>query len=243
MTTTTKRAPRTQNERRQETIAQLIDSAISCLVEMGYTHTTTQAIAHKAGLSQGAIFRHFPTRQELLIAAADVLAERFLRDYRERLAKARPTPANELEVAVRVLSDVIASPNQIAWFELQLAARTDHGLCEAFRPIFLRCQRECIELGTALLPHLLGRIPMAAEVLQLLIHVFHGLTLDAHIEQNPAKHDQMLAVTTMVSKLLMDAIQPSPEAASATAIKKKAPGKTAVKAAQLRKPAKVPRKS
>lgn len=206
MTTPSKRPPRTQNERRQETIALLMDASIACLVELGYTHTTTQAIAHKAGMSQGAIFRHFATRQDLLIAAADVMADRFLQDYRERLEQARPTPANEVDVALQVLHEVIASPNQIAWFELQLAARTDHALCEAFRPIFLRNQQENIQLGMQLLPNLLGQIPMAAEVTQLLIHVFHGLALDAHIEQNARKQEQILATTTVMAKLILGAL-------------------------------------
>lgn len=64
------RRPCIQAERRLGTIQSLINATIGCLVEPDYTHTTTQAIAHEAGMWQGAIFRHFPIRQDPLIATA-----------------------------------------------------------------------------------------------------------------------------------------------------------------------------
>ncbi|MEY4767062.1 MAG: hypothetical protein RI907_3735 [Pseudomonadota bacterium] len=206
----TKPGHRTQRERREETIGQLVDATIGCLVELGYTHTTTQAVAAKAGLSQGAIFRHFATRQDLLIAAAQALSVRFLDDYRERLAQASATaaPDQRVDVAVQALSEVICSPNQVAWFELQLAARTDQALCAAFQPIYQRCMAESVALGQELLPDVLGQLPVANEVIQLIIHIFHGMTLAAHVEPGPARQGQMLAVTTMIAKAALAALRP-----------------------------------
>ena len=214
MPTASKRAPRTQTERREGTIGLLIDATVACLNDLGYAHTSTQAIALRAGLSQGAIFRHFPTRQDLMVATAEALAGRFLDDYRARL---QPAPAardeGRIDAAVRALADVTSTPNQVAWFELQMASRTDHALSEAFRPIFLRCQRDCIALGQTLLPDLLGTLPFAGEAIQLLIHVFHGIQLDAHIEQDPHKQAQMLAFTTTIAKLALGAADASRVAA------------------------------
>ena len=199
---------RTQAERRQETIGLLIDATIACLFELGYTHTTTQAVAQRAGLSQGAIFRHFASRQALLVATTDSLADRFLRDYSEKLDASRAAgQGDEIELALRLLSEVTSSPAQIAWFELQLAARTDAALCEASRPIFLRSQQDDIALAKRLFPALLGQVPMAVEVVQLLIQIFHGLTLDAHIDQDPEKKTRMLSATVLIAKLTLQQFQ------------------------------------
>lgn len=203
MTSTPAPTPRKQSERRKETIAQLIDATIACLVELGYAHTTTQAIASRAGLSQGAIFRHYPTRQDLLIAAAEVLSDRFHDDFKQRIEKAQGPQDTRVEMALTAMSEVISSPNQIAWFELQLAARTDAALCEAFQPIFKRNQQGSIELAQMLLPDLIAHLPMASEVVQALIHMFHGVTLDAHIEQDAKKQAQMLSTTIMFAKMFL----------------------------------------
>lgn len=194
---------RTQVARRLETIGLLIDATISCLVELGYTHTTTQAVAQRAGLSQGAIFRHFASRQELLIATADSLAARFLVDYTAKLEQSRTHAGDEVDLALRLLSEITSSPAQIAWFELQLAARTDVALCDAIRPIFMQSQRDYIALAQRLFPDMLGQVPMMSEIVQLLIQIFHGLTLDAHIDRDPEKKARMLAVIAQVSKLTL----------------------------------------
>jgi len=199
----TPRTTRTQSERRQGTMGLLIEATIGCLNDLGYAHTSTQAIALRAGLSQGAIFRHFPTRQDLMVATAEALAVRFLQAYRERLAQAQVATEHRIDAAMRALADVTSTPDQVAWFELQMASRTDLALSEAFRPIFLRCQDDCIALGQSLLPDLLGTLPFAGEAIQLLIHVFHGIQLDAHIEQNPQKAAQMLAFTTAIAKVAL----------------------------------------
>ena len=77
---------RTQQERREQTIARLVDATIECLVKDGYSGTTVKAVAARAGLSQGAIFRHFPTRLELLMATMNTVADRFIQGYQQRVA-------------------------------------------------------------------------------------------------------------------------------------------------------------
>lgn len=198
--------PRKQAERRQETIAQLMDATIACLIKLGYTRTTTQAIASEAGLSQGAIFRHFQSRQDVLIAAAQVLSDRLQQAFEARLVEVTASSATQAEVvrhALRTMGEVISSPEQMAWFELQLAARTDQALCDAFRPIFARNQHSNIELAKRLLPDLIDGLPMASEIVQLLIHVFHGVRMDAHVDQDPTRQAQMVATLDLFATLLL----------------------------------------
>lgn len=192
---------RSQAQRREQTIAKLVQATIDCLVDLGYSGTTTAAIAQQAGLSQGAIFRHFDSRQALLIQSMEDVADRFIQSYREQAMLLRQQHKEDLMVALHALRNVVSSREQIAWFEVQQAARTDQALCQAFRPVFLRNQEENVALGKALFPDTLAKLPMNEQLIQLLILMFHGQTLDAHIEQNPDKEQEMLALATTLGQL------------------------------------------
>lgn len=192
---------RTQAERRESTIARLVDATISCLVSAGYSGTSVKAIAEQAGLSQGAIFRHFATRQELLMATMEAIDDRFIDGYRAFVSELRKSDTDEIRVAVLALHKITNTPEQIAWFEVQQAARTDLALQEAFRPIFLRNQKKNIALASELFPDTINAFPMQDVMVQLLIQVFHGQTLDAHIEQSESKAQAMLDATTQLGHM------------------------------------------
>lgn len=53
--------PMTPNKRR------IVEAAILAFAEKGYAATSTKAIAVEAGVSEAAIFRHFPTKKDLLL--------------------------------------------------------------------------------------------------------------------------------------------------------------------------------
>ena len=73
---------RTQQQRRTETIGNLIDATIDSLCEKGYAATTVSEIVARAGVSSGALFRHFPTRLDLLVAAAEEVRSRQFTEFR-----------------------------------------------------------------------------------------------------------------------------------------------------------------
>jgi AcrR family transcriptional regulator len=60
-----------QRMRGDERRAQLIDVALACFAEHGYDGTSTRAIAAAAGVTEGLIFRHFPTKRDLLRAVIE----------------------------------------------------------------------------------------------------------------------------------------------------------------------------
>src|SRR5665213_600272 len=67
---------RSQAERSATTRDALLDATIGCLVDDGYANTTTSRVAERAGVSRGAHLHHFQTRQALVAAAMERLAER-----------------------------------------------------------------------------------------------------------------------------------------------------------------------
>ncbi|MCE9577606.1 MAG: TetR/AcrR family transcriptional regulator, partial [Deltaproteobacteria bacterium] len=48
--------------RAHESRARLVRAATDCLVELGLAGASTARVAERAGLSQGAVFKHFPTK-------------------------------------------------------------------------------------------------------------------------------------------------------------------------------------
>ena len=69
---------RTQQQRRAETVARLIDAGIDTIIELGYARASAAVIAKRAGVSGGALFRHFPTMSDFMAATAQEVARRQL---------------------------------------------------------------------------------------------------------------------------------------------------------------------
>lgn len=56
-------------ERGRETRDRLLESTRSVVREAGYAHASTRAIAQAAGVAEGTIYRHFPDKASLFLAA------------------------------------------------------------------------------------------------------------------------------------------------------------------------------
>jgi AcrR family transcriptional regulator len=61
--------PRLTSDLRRE---QILDAARGCFARYGFAGTTTKSVAQAAGISEGLVFRHFPTKAALY---AEILAE------------------------------------------------------------------------------------------------------------------------------------------------------------------------
>ena len=110
---------RSQDERTAATIARLLDATITAIVEIGYSRATVREICARAGVSQGGLFRHFPTRKDLFVATLAELHDRQIAAMSEVAAEADP------HAAIARMRDVINAPDTTVWLELCVAARTD----------------------------------------------------------------------------------------------------------------------
>jgi AcrR family transcriptional regulator len=65
----------TARSRREEyaeaTYEALLDSAAACFFESGYSATSLDHVAQRARVTKGAIYHHFPSKQDLFIAVLD----------------------------------------------------------------------------------------------------------------------------------------------------------------------------
>jgi len=135
MATSAKRRPRrTQDERRAETRAALLDATIECLVDYGYANTTTARVSEQAGVSRGGQLHHFPTKTDLVLEAVSHLAER--RAGRLTAAAARlPRGRDRVTAALDLLWQANTGPLAEAQLELWVAARTEPELREKLVPL------------------------------------------------------------------------------------------------------------
>ena len=81
--------------------ARLLDATIECLDELGYSAMSTNDVVRRARVSRGALAHHFPTKADLVQAAAERLIEQRGAEFRARFARSPPerrTPAEALRV-------------------------------------------------------------------------------------------------------------------------------------------------
>ncbi len=69
-------------ERSAERLTRILDACADVLDEVGYEGLTTRAVAHRAGVPIGSVYRFFGNKRDL----ADALAHRNLDAYAERVA-------------------------------------------------------------------------------------------------------------------------------------------------------------
>src|ERR1700712_4335434 len=66
---------RTQAERSTAMRIRLLDATVECLISYGYSGTTTQRVAEMAGVTRGAQVHHFRSKEDLVVAAIEHLAQ------------------------------------------------------------------------------------------------------------------------------------------------------------------------
>lgn len=176
---------RTQAERRAGTVRKLLDGATAALIDLGYANTSVQQICTRAGLSQGALFRHFGSRIELLIAVANDLGESLEALYQQEFLRLRRRSTDELALALKLLRSNVQSPKHQAWFELLMAARTDRTLHAALTPIWRRRDAAVQALAAALLPDAARALPEFPVIVDVLVTLFHGEGVDRFLRADP----------------------------------------------------------
>src|SRR5579883_2573891 len=86
-----KKARTSQSRKASATRYRILEAAVDCLVEGGYSSVSITTIAERAGVSRGAMQFHFPTKRSAMEAVVGHLFQRRIDIYRADLAKLRPT--------------------------------------------------------------------------------------------------------------------------------------------------------
>ena len=135
------------------TRSRILESAIDLLAENGYSGTSTRAVAARAGVSQGALQHHFPSKSGLFVSAMAMLAQRVSEDFLAATPEV-VDPVERFGTIVDRLLAVFTGPAFAAGLELRLAARSEKDLRLALAELELELD-QIFEAGAAsMLPEL-----------------------------------------------------------------------------------------
>ena len=118
---------RTQQQRREQTVGRLLEASIDTIIEVGYARASAAVITKRAGVSVGALFRHFDTMGDFMAATASEVLRRQLEWVTKQVAEIPPEVPG-LETVLTILRDVTSGPTNAVLYELLIAARTDEKL-------------------------------------------------------------------------------------------------------------------
>lgn len=186
---------RTQKERREGTIRKLLDAATDTLIEVGYAEASVQRISVRAELSQGALFRHFPTREALMVAVAEDVGARILERYKRKFLSLPPDEAARLPAAIRMVRDACRSRLNVAWYELSIAARTNKNLKKHLEPVARRYYEDIGAAARELVPDVAEKMgPTFDALVATVIAVFDGEAIERFAIVQPELEEARLAL-------------------------------------------------
>ena len=118
----------------------VIEAAVNCFASKGYYGTSTGAIAARAGISQPYVYRLFPDKQSLFVAAVNWASERLIAARLAQLealpAAQRDSPQAVLEAFRRGHATLVSQDRDLLLFLLQ-------GSCAAGEPEIAAALRSC----------------------------------------------------------------------------------------------------
>lgn len=179
-----------QQERSRTTRRRLIDAAVECLAERGWHGTTVSVIAERAGVSRGAAQHHFPTREDLVVAAVAFLGEEQIVELRQRAAALPQGPSRAGPVA-EMLLNLFTGPKFRAALHLWVAASTDEALREVLVPLEVRVGREAHRVALELLGADEAQ-PGVRETVQATLDLARGLGLANLLTDDTRRRNQII---------------------------------------------------
>jgi AcrR family transcriptional regulator len=185
---TTTRVP--QEERTRAMRQRLLEATLQCLVERGWSGTSTTLVSQRAGVSRGAQLHHFPTKADLVIAAVEHIAT-VRREELADAAAALPQGERRTREVLELLGEHFTADVFAAALELWVAARTDPQLLAAVEPLERLTGRETHRLTVQMLDVDEAR-PGARELVQATLDLIRGLGLANTISDDQARRARIL---------------------------------------------------
>lgn len=198
----TRREQRTLDSR-----ARILEAAVECLVADGFGGATTLAIQSRAGVSRGRLLHHFPSREELLVAAAEHLAEERIRQATERITDhltPDAPPAVRIAQVIEFMWLTFHEDHFRASIELWTAARTDPVIAAALLPGERKIGgviRTTVDRMWG--PDLVGH-PRYPQVRELLLTSMRGVAVTYAFDRRDPRRDPHLAQWTDIARALLE---------------------------------------
>jgi AcrR family transcriptional regulator len=181
-----------QQDRSRATRKRLLEAAIECLASLGWAGSTVAVVAERAGVSRGAAQHHFPTREDLVTAAVEYVAEERTAALREHVADL-PTGPGRTQAVVDLIDRMYTGPLFRAALQLWVAASSDEQLRERVVPLEAHVGREVHKVALELLG-VEEKVPGVREIVQGTLDMARGLGLANLLTDDSKRRRRILDV-------------------------------------------------
>ena len=193
----------TQQARSAKTQQKLIDAAIETLVELGIANLTTTEVCRRAGTSQGALFKHFPSKSALVCSAMESLYASLVEDYRLAV-QVMPEGIDRVEFCVDSLWALFQTPKLLAVYDLHIAARTDPMLRDVVAPMEKAHRAQIRELAARLFPEVKHRADFTKGI-EIVVNSVQGAAVGSMALLEPEILAELLAGLKLVARQFLEA--------------------------------------
>ena len=193
---------RSREQRTSDSRLRILDAAVACLVESGYAGTTTLTIQARAGVSRGRLLHHFPSKETLLVAAAQHLAATRFASDGLAAAELPGDPEARIDRVVEEMWTTFQQPYFWASVELWTAARTDAALAAALLPAERRLGAAIRQTLDAVFDAYTER-PMYPMVREMLLTSMRGVALTYGFDPREAATDPHVEQWKQLTKALL----------------------------------------
>ena len=171
----------------EERQAEIVAAALRLARELSPALITTSDIAAAVGVTQGAVFKHFPTKDAIWLAAMAGVRERLLLAL-EQAAQSAPSPLDALAAVFRAhVAFVVAQPGvpRLIFHELQRPSDSPvkqevRALLQSYRKLLLDLLEAAVQQGQA--PATLDKAAAAT----LFVGIVQGLVMQSMLSGKPA---------------------------------------------------------
>ncbi|GAA4419110.1 TetR/AcrR family transcriptional regulator [Actinokineospora soli] len=179
-----------RQDRSRATRRRLLDAAVDCLAEVGWTGSTVSVVAERAGVSRGAAQHHFPTREDLFTAAIEHVTDERLAHMRADLPSL-PPGFDRTEHVVLTIGEMYAGKLFRSALQLWVAAASDEPLRAKVVPLEAHVGREAHRLTVEALGADESR-PGVREAVQATLDLARGLGLANVLTDDAKRRDRVL---------------------------------------------------
>src|SRR5918992_3979936 len=146
--------PRVTAAHEEKVRARIAEAALRAFTTQGFHQATIQDVVHESGLSVGAIYSYFGSKDELLLAACELSVSQELQALAAQLGTAA-TVREKLEIAVRFWFDYLDREWDGARFMAQAWAEAFSQ--EGIRQMLVRRRERLVGVGSLLLQKAIAR--------------------------------------------------------------------------------------
>ncbi|MER5182870.1 TetR/AcrR family transcriptional regulator [Streptomyces sp. NPDC002896] len=192
-----------KQDRSRATRRRLLEAAVACLAEHGWTGSTVSVVAERAGVSRGAAQHHFPTREDLFTAAVAYVAEERSTALRALFPQGPAEGPADRRAVVAALVDLYTGPLFRAALHLWVAASNEEQLRAQVTELEARVGRETHRIAVELLAADESR-PGVRETVQGLLDMARGLGLANLLTDDATRRERVVAQWAALLEAALD---------------------------------------